>query len=422
MAGTEGAGPKTVVLHGRDDTPSVVSVASPPRRLPRIRPGALPGAAAAVTVAVALLGPTRLPAPALAAALVLCGAALGFAVAATRFAKERASFVRALDDARHLGNWRLTECLGKGGMGEVWRASHVYLPRPAAVKFIRPEALGGADPDAVREVIRRFRTEARAVASLTSPHTIGILDFGLTEDGTLCHVMEFLDGMDLETLVRTHGPLPPARVVHLLRQVCVSLAEAHAAGLVHRDLKPANLYCCRQGIQYDFMKVLDFGMVADLEGRMDAKTVAESGGTPSYVAPEIITGRGLDARADLYSLGGVAFYLLTGRTVFEGTTVAEKLKHHLHTRPEPPSRFAPQPPGRDLDLVVLACLAKNPDDRPRSAAELSRRLAACDTGPAWTSGAAMTWWTSRTRAVSVPGSGSRSPSTSRSSSSPAARC
>ena len=421
MAGTNGAGPKTVILHGRDDTPSVASVAEPRRRLPRPSPAAFVVATAALTGLVALLGASRLPPTAFAAALAGCGAGFGFALAAARFAKERASLARALDDARHLGNWRLEECLGKGGMGEVWRASHVYLPRPAAVKFIRPEALGGADPEAVREVIRRFRTEARAVASLTSPHTIGILDFGLTEDGTLCHVMEFLDGMDLETLVATHGPLPAARVVHLLRQVCISLAEAHAAGLVHRDLKPATLYCCRKGLQYDFMKVLDFGMVADLEGRMDAKSAADSGGTPSYVAPEIVTGRGLDARADLYSLGGVAFFLLTGRTVFGGNTVEEKLKHHLHTRPEPPSRVAPGPVGMDLDLVVLACLAKDPDDRPRSAAELSRRLAACDTGPAWTPGAAMTWWTSQTRAVSVPGTGSRSPSASRSSSSPAAR-
>lgn len=412
---------RTVVLHGRDDTPSVASVAAPaPRRL-AASPGPILGAAVAVGLAAAGAGPARLTMPVFAAALLVAGALGGYAAAAARFARERARFDRDLDDARHLGNWQLAECLGKGGMGEVWRAQHVYLPRPAAVKFIRPEALGGDDPEAVKRVVRRFRTEARAVASLTSPHTVQIFDFGLTEDGALCHVMEFLDGMDLDTLVKRHGPLPPARAVHLLRQVCISLAEAHAAGLVHRDLKPANLYCCRKGIQYDFMKVLDFGMVADLEGTVDAESASEAGGTPSYVAPEIVTGRGLDARADLYSLGGVAFFLLTGRAPFAADSVREMLRLQVQGRPEAPSRHAPNPVPRDLDLVVLACLAKDPADRPASAAELSRRLAACDTGPAWTSGAAMTWWTSAVRPVSVPGSGSRSPSASRSSSAPAAR-
>ncbi len=416
--GAGGAGGRTVILHGREDTPAP---AAPARRGRALPPRILASAAAILAAAAVVAGPLGLPGPVHALALLVAGAGLGFALAAGRFAKERAALAKVAEDARHLGNWELEERLGEGGMGEVWRARHVYLPRPAAVKFIRPEALAGGDPDAVQRVIRRFRTEARAVATLTSPHTIRIFDFGITEDGSLCHVMEFLDGMDLETLVRKHGPLPPARVVHLLRQVCISLAEAHAADLVHRDLKPANLYCCRKGIQHDFMTVLDFGMVADLEGRMDPESATESCGTPAYVAPEIIAGRGLDARADLYSLGCVAYFLLTGRAPFGGDTLKEKLMHHLRTRPEPPSAHAPHPVPRDLDLVVLSCLAKSPDDRPKSAAELSRRLAACDVGPAWTSGAAMTWWTSGTRAITAPGSGSRCPSASRTSSARAAR-
>jgi serine/threonine-protein kinase len=357
------------------------------------------------------------------------GALLGASLAAAAFRRQRARLERELADARRIGNWRLEERLGRGGMGEVWRASHVFLPRPAAVKFIRPEALGGGDAATMRDVVRRFRCEARAVASLTSPHTIQIFDFGVAEDGTLCHVMEFLEGMDLETLVRSHGPLPPARAVHLLRQVCISLAEAHQEGLVHRDLKPANIYSCRKGIQHDFVKVLDFGMVADLDGRIDAERSVETGGTPSYIAPEVATGRGCDARSDLYSLGCVAYFLLTGATVFGGSTPQERIAHHVHSRPEPPSRRAPHPVPRDLDLAVLACLAKNPDERPSSAAALSRRLAACDVGPAWTSGQAAQWWRTRPAApAAAPAtatagrdSGSRSPSASRTSSAKAAR-
>jgi len=398
MAARPGAETRRVVLRGRDDTPPAREVPAP--AAPRRPPWAALGVAASVAAVAALaLLAERLPSSAVLAGLVAGGALLGVSSAAMRFGRVRARLQREVEDARHLGNWRLAECLGRGGMGEVWRADHVFLPQPAAVKFIRPEALGAGDPAAAQEVVRRFRREARAVASLTSPHTIQIFDFGITEDGRLCHVMEFLDGMDLETLVRRHGPLPPARAIHLLRQVCISLAEAHQAGLVHRDLKPANVYCCRKGIQHDFVKVLDFGMVADLDGRVDGERTADAGGTPSYVAPEIVTGKGCDARSDIYSLGCVAYFLLTGETVFGGATVREKIAHHVHTRPTPPSKAAPHPVPRDLDLAVLACLAKSPDDRPRSAAEVSRRLAACDVGPAWTPGTAMQWWKGRARAA-----------------------
>jgi serine/threonine-protein kinase len=310
-----------------------------------------------------------------------------------------------LREARRLGNYRLEECLGRGGMGEVWRAKHRLLPRPAAVKFIRPEALVlGTDGD-VREAVKRFGREARATASLSSPNTIEVYDFGVTPDGTLCYVMEYLEGRDLDSLVREHGPLSPARVVYLLRQVCISLAEAHQNRFIHRDIKPANIYVCRQGIAHDFVKVLDFGMVAHVSDAERTKHCSSgertTGGTPEYLPPEIALGQDADARSDLYSLGCVAYWLLTGRTVFGGETIAEKISHHVHTRPAPPSKGAPQPIPRDLELLVLTLLKKNPDDRVQTAADLARRLTQCDVGPAWTPGQAMTWWTERAAEASA---------------------
>jgi serine/threonine-protein kinase len=209
--------------------------------------------------------------------------------------------------------------------------------------------------------------------------------------------------------VEALGPLPPARTVHLLRQVCISLAEAHQEGLVHRDLKPANIYACRKGLHHDFVKVLDFGMVADLAGRVDGGNGAEIGGTPSYMAPEIARGLGCDARSDLYSMGCVAFFLLTGETPFGGKTPAEKIAQHVHVRPVAPSQRAKQAISRDLDLVVLSCLAKNPDERPRSAADLSQRLAACDVGDPWSPGRASEWWRAAGGVNAIRASGPRSP-------------
>ncbi len=335
-------------------------------------------------------------------AAVLSGAPLGYAAAASGFAaglagglwwgthRRRASAHRhavELDDARRLRNWIPQERLGAGSMGEVWRAEHRLLPRPAAVKFIRPEALGAEDTHSTRDAVRRFEVEARTTALLTSPHTIELYDFGVSPDGSLCYVMEFLEGMDLETLVERHGPLPPARVVHLLRQVCISLAEAHLQEFVHRDLKPANIYACRQGIEYDFAKVLDFGMVADVK----VDDTQEIVGTPAYLAPEMVTGR-FDARADIYSLGCVAYKLLTGCNVFDGECVRDVVAAHVHDRPTAPSLRTDLEIPRDLELVVMECLKKSPIDRIPSAVQLSKRLAACNVGARWTPGRAMQWW------------------------------
>lgn len=299
--------------------------------------------------------------------------------------------------ARELGSYRLEEPLGKGGMGEVFRATHQMLARPAAVKLIRPELLGSSSPDAARVIIQRFRREAEAAASLRSPHTIGLYDFGVANDGTFFLVTELLDGLDLETLVERFGPVPPERCVYLLRQVCQSLQEAHSRGLVHRDIKPSNIFTCRLGLTVDFVKVLDFGLVktVDEEGREATLLTAPDSttGTPAYIAPEVVRGdRVPDHRVDIYTLGCVAYWLLTGRLVFQAPNAIQLLYQHANTTPAPPSQLSEFEIPAELDRVILACLAKFPEQRPQSATELSRRLAAAVAAPVWTEELAHRWW------------------------------
>lgn len=285
--------------------------------------------------------------------------------------------------AREMGSYELGELLGSGGMGEVYRARHRMLARPAAIKLIRPEMLGGTSERA-RLAVARFRREAEVAATLRSPHTVALYDFGQAEDQTLYFVMELLDGMDLETLVRTNGPVPAARVIHILRQVCDSLEEAHARGLVHRDIKPANLHIGRVGLRDDVVKVLDFGLVKWVEaGETSSEPTLETGagitpGTPGYLAPEMATGAAIDGRTDLYALGCVAYYLLTGSLVFESNTAVEMIAKHLHEEPVAPSKRTDRPIPEALERLVLACLAKKPEQRPASAAALSRALGAID--------------------------------------------
>ena len=297
--------------------------------------------------------------------------------------------------AREMGSYQLGELLGRGGMGEVYHATHRMLARPAAIKLIRPEMLGASDPAASQLAVTRFRREAETAASLRSPHTVELYDFGVTDDRTLYFVMELLEGLNLDSLVRRHGPLPPGRVVHILRQVCASLEEAHVRGLVHRDIKPANIHVGRLGLVYDFVKVLDFGLVKPATVRPNEDSLATQAGlvigTPGYMAPENALSATVDRRADLYSLGCVAYYLLTGRQVFEGETVMQVFAQHLKDAPTPPSRWAPATVPPDLEQLVLECLAKQPEDRPASAAEIDRRLSAVDVEP-WTDGQARQWW------------------------------
>jgi len=299
--------------------------------------------------------------------------------------------------ARELGSYRLEEPLGKGGMGEVFRATHQMLARPAAVKLIRSEILGSSTPAAARVITERFRREAEAAASLRSPHTISLYDFGVAQDGTFFLVMELLDGLDLETLVERFGPVQPERTVHLLRQVCDSLAEAHARGLVHRDIKPSNIFTCRMGLEVDFVKVLDFGLVkaiGDGDQQSTLLTAPDSTtGTPAYIAPEIVRGDGVaDHRVDIYTLGCVGYWLLTGRLVFQAPTAIQMMYQHANAIPVPPSHQSELEIPAALDSAILACLAKHPEDRPQNATELSRLLAAAVPGESWSEERAHRWW------------------------------
>ena len=298
--------------------------------------------------------------------------------------------------ARALGSYRLIERLGRGGMGEVWRASHQLLAREAAIKFIRPESIAGATAEEARTMLRRFEREARATASLTSAHTVDLYDFGVSDDGTFYSVMELLEGLDLEQLVRRFGALPPARIVHLLAQACESLAEAHENGLVHRDVKPANLYVCRSGLRYDFVKVLDFGLVAQRRAVDEAEarlTMADHAlGTPAFMAPESALGQEVDGRSDLYGLGCVAWWIATARPVFEGASALEIVSKHVHVAPDPPSRHAPGGLPPELDALILACLEKAPENRPSTARDVARRLRAVPLAESWNEERAETWW------------------------------
>jgi serine/threonine-protein kinase len=299
--------------------------------------------------------------------------------------------------ARELGSYRLEELLGKGGMGEVFRASHQMLARPAAVKLIRSEILGSSSPSAARVIMERFRREAEAAASLRSPHTINLYDFGVSHDGTFFLVMEMLDGVDLETLVERFGPVPPERAVYLLRQVCESLEEAHSRGLVHRDIKPSNIFSCRMGLAVDFVKVLDFGLVKAM-GEQDREATLLTApdattGTPAYIAPEMVRGDGaVDHRVDIYTLGCVGYWLLTGQLVFHAPNAIQLMYQHANATPIPPSQRTELEIPPELDLVILACLAKRPEDRPQTAGEVSRRLASAVNGTGWTEDQAHRWW------------------------------
>ncbi len=302
---------------------------------------------------------------------------------------------REVARARELGSYRLGGLIGRGGMGEVYRATHRMLARPAAIKLIRPEVLEQGGAAAADLAARRFRREAEAAASLRSPHTVELYDFGVAEDRTLYFVMELLDGMDLETMVRQTGPLPAGRVIHVLRQVCDSLAEAHARGLVHRDIKPANIHCGRLGLRHDFVKVLDFGLVKPLqpeEGDESQGTMAGMvAGTPAYMAPEAARGDPLDGRADLYAVGCVGYFLLTGQVVFEAPNGLQVLARHLSAAPVPPSQRTELPVPAALEALLLTCLAKAPADRPPDADALATALAAVPVPP-WTEVHAAAWW------------------------------
>jgi len=302
---------------------------------------------------------------------------------------------REVREALRLGQYTLEEKLGEGGMGAVYRARHALLRRRAAIKLIRPD-LAGEGAHRVR-ALERFEREADATANLKSPHTIQIYDFGVSEDGAFYYVMELLDGIDLETAVKRYGPMPAGRVGFLLGQACESLEEAHAAGLVHRDVKPANIFMCRHGLRCDFVKVLDFGLVA-LAPEQDQTYLKLTRdnvaiGTPGYLAPEMAQHPDtVDARADIYALGCVAYWLLSGHAPFERDTPMATILAHLEEAPAPPSRVTELEIPKALEALVLDCLEKDPKDRPASAAEVARRLEAAVTADSWGRAQAAEWW------------------------------
>jgi serine/threonine-protein kinase len=304
---------------------------------------------------------------------------------------------RRLRQAQAMGSYELVELLGRGGMGEVWRAQHQLLARSAAIKLIRPEMLGGGSSAEARVALRRFEREAQATAALSSQHTIRVFDFGVTRDGTFYYVMELLSGRDLESLVQEFGPLPADRAIYMLRQMCHSLADAHARNLIHRDIKPANIYVCRMGLEYDFIKVLDFGLVKVSDRSSVHETLLTdehtTTGTPAFMAPEVILGHGdVDRRADVYALGCVTYYMLTGQLVFEANTTMKMLMQHVQTPPVPPSQRTGQPIPRELDELVLACLEKDPNRRPQDAEQLFQLACRCAPGGGWDNAMAKRWW------------------------------
>ncbi len=327
--------------------------------------------------------------PYLADTLIILAIGVGFASAVAVFGSYKIDELsHQAREARTLGQYRLKKLLGTGGMGEVHLAEHVLLRRPCAIKLIRPEQAG--DPTN----LSRFEREVRATATLTHPNTVEIFDYGRTDDGTFYYVMEYLPGLGLDDLVERHGPLPPERAAHFLAQVCGALHEAHAIGLTHRDVKPSNILACERGGVRDVAKLLDFGLVQDPGLAKEADRLTIQGtilGSPPYMSPEQAAGKPVDGRSDIYSLGGVAYFLLTGQAPFVRDTALQLLLAHAHDPVVPPSAVRAGVPA-DLEQVVLRCLEKDPAKRFTDVRGLKQALAACACAGRWTEERAETWW------------------------------
>ena len=295
---------------------------------------------------------------------------------------------REAREARRLGQYTLEEKLGEGGMGVVYRARHAMLRRPTAVKLLPPDRAGEAG-------LARFEREVQLTAGLTHPNTVTIFDYGRSSDGVFYYAMELLDGASLDSVVGVAGPLPPERVTHVLYWVASALSEAHQVGLVHRDIKPGNIMLCRQGGVEDVPKVVDFGLVKNLDRGTNVSLTQGDviAGTPQYLSPEAITAPDtMDGRSDLYSLGAVGYFALTGTHVFGGKTTVAICASHIHEAPELPSLRMGRGVPADLESVLIDCLAKQPAARPGTAAELCRRLQACASFGQWTPEKASAWW------------------------------
>jgi serine/threonine-protein kinase len=291
---------------------------------------------------------------------------------------------RKFSAAMQLGAYTLGDKIGAGGMGTVYRAQHALLRRPAAIKVLPPDRVG-------KEQIARFELEVRHMSELTHANTVAIFDFGHTPDGLFYYVMEYLDGIDLEKLVRRYGPQPPARVIRVLAQVCRALQEAHDHGIVHRDIKPANIILCERGGDPDVAKVVDYGLVKEIDGDVGVSQQVVLG-TPDYIAPEAVTGDPIGPRSDLYAVGAVGYYLLTAKRVFSGKTSLDVCIQHVTQEPVPPSHASEIAVPAELEALVMRCLAKKPDDRPASASALADSLAVLQLSHAWSADTAREWW------------------------------
>ncbi len=332
--------------------------------------------------------PAELPAPAAYAVYAALFGALAVLLS-TKVSSIIYGLRQTVREARRLGPYTLVEKIGEGGMGTVYRASHALLRRPTAIKILPPERAGQMD-------LARFEREVQMTSQLTSPHTVSVYDYGRTPDGLFYYAMEFLDGIDLEELVRRDGPMPPGRVVHVLRQVCEALGEAHRVGLIHRDIKPANILLCERGGRPDVAKVVDFGLVKSVEAP-DVRVTLENTalGTPHYMAPEALRSpERIDVRCDIYALGATAYFLLTGSTVFEGN-LGEVMTKLLRDEPVPPSTRAGRTLPASIEALVLAALAKDPEERPESAEAVQAALAAASDVSAWSAAEAALWWRTR---------------------------
>jgi serine/threonine protein kinase len=325
------------------------------------------------------------------------GAALLLVAAAIAVASRRIyGLQKEVEKSHRLGQYTLEDKIGEGGMGAVYRARHAFLRRPTAIKLIRAGLANKA-------MLARFEREVQLTSQLTHPNTIAIYDYGRTPDGIFYYAMEYLPGLPLDRVISDDGAQPEARVVHLVRQICASLAEAHRVGLVHRDVKPANVMICERGGVYDVVKVLDFGLVKET-GAADDSGVTAVGhivGTPQYLAPEGVAlgATGMGPRADVYAVGAVAYALLTGQRVFSGKSGAEIIGHHLHSAPVPPSERLGRPVEPSLERLILACLSKRPEERPEDAGDVLRRLDDEWRGSAWTQRDAREWWETRAPAM-----------------------
>ena len=313
---------------------------------------------------------------------------------------------RAALDAKQLGQYTLDEKIGAGGMGVVYRAHHAMLRRPTAVKLLDVEKT-------TPETIARFEREVQLTSQLTHPNTIAIYDYGRTPEGVFYYAMELLDGVNLNDLVGRFGPLPEGRVIRILRQVCGSLNEAHRTGLVHRDIKPANVILNRRGGTFDVVKLLDFGLVKALDAQRDSQLTAAGAltGTPLYISPEgVQQPEKVDRRSDLYAVGAVGYFLLTGTPVFQGSSAVEICMHHVQTPPESPSGRLGRAVSEDIEALLLQCLAKEPGDRPQTAADLKEALDGCRAASTWTHADAESWWREYAEATGNTMSGSPTPS------------